>query len=198
MKGTDRSTVRGMTLFEMMFTVMLIAIIYSIGSLSIRHYRTEIRIDIAASRLYNTMREARSKAVKDYVNTMIIFDRNAGSYTLCLDTNLSETCDETESVIEYPLEPGIVFAVSSSSEFTGLPFHNSNPAQPVLEGNDTLIFRRTGTTNLDYFSSVVYLVPAEELNPSRERFDRFRAIDVVSTTGVATLWSFQNGAWVTR
>ena len=198
MKGRHQSAIRGMTLMEMMFTVMLIAITYSIGSMSIRRYRTEIRIDIAASRLYNTLREARSKAVKDYVNTIIIFDKNAGSYTLCLDTNLNEACDGMESIVNYSLEPGIVFAVSSSPQFAGLPFHNSSPTEPVLDGNDTLIFRRTGTTNLDYFSSVVYLVPSEDLNPSRERFDRFRAIDVVASTGMATLWNFQNGAWVTR
>ena len=97
-----RYAVRGFTLTELMIVITIMGVLAAVSAPSLGRYAANWRLNGAASQMAMSLRAARSTAVNKDIDTVFLFDKDAGQYHVLEDNNGNGGADagERESSVQ--------------------------------------------------------------------------------------------------
>jgi prepilin-type N-terminal cleavage/methylation domain-containing protein len=97
-----RRSVRGFTLTELMIVITIMGVLLAVSVPALSRYYSNWRLNGAASQMAMSLRAARSTAVNKDIETVFLFDKDAGQYHILEDANGNGDADagERESTVQ--------------------------------------------------------------------------------------------------
>lgn len=97
-----RRSVRGFTLTELMIVVTIMGVLMAVSTPALSRYYSNWRLNGAAAQMAMSLRAARTTAVDKDIDTVFLFDKDAGQYHILEDSNGNGDADagERESSVQ--------------------------------------------------------------------------------------------------
>lgn len=183
----------GMTMVEVMITIIIIGIVAAVGL---------PRIDFEGAKANSAMRtvtltfaHAQREAVSLQMDVWVAVDTAGKTIRLHEDRNNDGIIQNGERVSHAPLDDGVIFNTSGA---TALSFGAAIVSFTRTQGGlPALVFHRDGTANE---TGGLYLTTAKAraqfaAGMSRGAFKQ-RAVEIDQATGRAYWWTYANGTWI--
>ncbi len=124
----------GVTFFELMTVIGIIAILTSIAVPNIVGWLPNYRMSSAADKLLSTMWLAQKRAVRENADVAVDFDFANDSYVVCVVNSDNGNCDAGEQIVKNVQMPGgidLVFVDLANFQFDRRGFPTDIPNNPV-------------------------------------------------------------------
>lgn len=176
---------KGMTLNELLITMVIMGIVLSIAIPGFSTWLPKHRVNAMAREVYFDLMLARTMAVTNNNNVIVSFSTSGDhSYTIHDDTDEDDAQDGGETVKTISLKDNIEFGFNTGvSDVDG----NALGSGVVMGADNKIIFNSRGMAGE---SGSVYLIPKQDIG---ETSGRMRAVSVLQATGQVELFKYDQG-----
>jgi len=185
-----KSVRAGFTLVELMITLVIIAIMASIGTPALLSSLPGMRVNGAVRQVLSDIRLAKTKSIERGMPVVVKFHVNSsanaatGTYVVAVDDNEDGnfTSDDTSYVKEFTIADDYA-NIEFSSAVSGTP---SDGVDLDLDTANAITFMPNGSASEN---GNIYLRPAEDTG------EKNRRIQIFSSTGTARVESWDGSTW---
>ncbi len=182
---TAMNNEQGLTLVELITTMVIFLIIVSTAVPNFSAWRTNYQIRAESNRVHMNLLSARMAAIKNNNDVVVTFVPASHTYSILDDTNNNGTANTGEPLKSMALENHVQFGFYGSS-ITDMD--NNTVTETVKMGpSDIVTFDARGQASV---SGVLFLIHEDDLPVGN---DRLRGISIIQATGAAELWKYDAG-----